>query len=463
MKQYPYVYFLGIGGIGMSALARWFNQQGAQVFGYDRAATALTDQLTLEGITIHFEDAVEAIPHKILHHKPQSLVVYTSAISKHQPILAYLQANNYTVCKRAEVLGLITQQHFTLAIAGTHGKTTTTSLAAHVLHQAGRNLTAFLGGVAKNYGSNLVINGEGNKGTMVVIEADEFDRFFLHLHPDIAIVTTVDPDHLDTYQDSQAFEQSFCDFIHKVPQQGQAIVHQEVAKNLLARGCKPELVQYALLEAPIRAENVYISHGCFVFDYISESVTIKDIHLAAPGYHNVENALAVITACLSIGLEPAVIRQGVNTFQGVKRRFDYIIQREDLVFLDDYGHHPVEIAALLRTIRQVYPGKKVTVVFRPNLYTRTRDFADGFAQALSLADQVFLLDIYPDREEPIEGVSSALIFDQMELEQKYLCTKEDLIDRLAAHGKPEVIVNLGSGGTSQFILPIKEFLLHHWG
>lgn len=439
----------------MSALARWFNQQGVRVFGYDRAATGLTALLIQEGMVIHFEDQVAAIPHEILENKEKSLVVYTPAIPSHQAILSYLNANNYAIYKRAAVLGMITQQYFTVAIAGTHGKTTTSSLMAHVLYSAGKNVTAFLGGIAKGYDSNLVIRGKGDKDTIVVIEADEFDRLFLQLHPDIAIVTTVDPDHLDTYGDAQGVEAGFCDFIHRVPKQGQAIVHQEAAKKLWA----PMMVQYALAGAAIRAENIHISKGRFCFDYVGKDVAIRDIHLSVPGYHNVENALAVITACLLIGLDPAVIRQGITTFQGVKRRFDHIIQREDLIFLDDYAHHPVALAALFGTIRQVYPGKKITAVFRPNLYTRTRDLASGFAQSLSLADRVFLLDIYPDREEPIEGVTSALIFDQLELEQKYLCTKDDLIDRLAEHGKPEVIVNIGSGGTSQFVQPIKDFLI----
>ena len=463
MKQYTHVYLLGIGGIGMSALARWFCQENIQVFGYDRASSALTDQLIQEGMSIHFEDDIATIPPAIINNQSTTLVVYSAAIPSHQPLLAYLQANNYQVWKRAAVLGKITQQYYTLAIAGTHGKTTTTALAAHVLYSAGKNITAFLGGIAKNYQSNLIIRGKANQDKIIVIEADEFDRFFLALHPDIAIVTTANPDHLDTYTNQQGVGQGFTAFLDKIPSQGLAILHEQVAKQLLPEPVhQPPMISYALATGQVHAANIHIHQGSFCFDYISDAVTIKDICLSIPGTHNIENALAVITACLFLGIDPAAIRNGMNSFQGVKRRFDLIIEQKDLVFLDDYGHHPVEIAALLKTIRQVYQGRQIAVVFRPNLYTRTRDLAHEFAKSLGLADCVFLLDIYPDRESPIQGVSAALIFDQLDLRHKYLCTQEDLLDCLAAYGKPEVMVNLGSGGTSQLIQPIKEFLLRNW-
>ena len=462
IKKYAYAYFIGIGGVGMSALARWFYQQKIIVFGYDRATTALTTLLIQEGIQIHFEDRVAAIPNEILQHKDKSLVVYTSAIPKHQAILSYLYANNYAIYKRGEILGMITQQYFTIAIAGTHGKTTTSSLMAHVLYSAGKNVTAFLGGIAKNYGSNLVMQERADQDKIIVIEADEFDRFFLQLHPDVAIVTTVDPDHLDTYGDAKQFELGFYDFIHRVPKEGKIIAQQAATKKLGAHGYVPQIAHYALSGAPIQATNIHISNGLFYFDYVSKNVTIKDIQLSIPGYHHVENALGVITACLYIGLSPTTIHQGFHTFQGVRRRFELIIQREELVFIDDYGHHPVEVAALLKTIRALYPNKKITVVFRPNLYTRTKDFANEFARSLSLANQVFLLDIYPDREQLLEGVTSALIFDQMLLKDKYLCTQQDLVAQLTMHAKPEVIVSLGSGGTSQIVRTIKNFLLKNW-
>jgi UDP-N-acetylmuramate--alanine ligase len=463
MRDYKYVYLIGIGGIGMSAVARWFNAQSIQVFGYDRASSALTDRLTQEGIKIHFEDRVDAMPEEIIHHREQSLIVYTPAISSKNRVLSHLKANNYTLCKRAEILSILTQDRLTLAVAGTHGKTTTSSLAAHILYSAGKNMVAFLGGIVKGYESNLLVTDNTNKDTIVVIEADEFDRSFLHLHPQVAIVTTVDPDHLDTYGDEPGFQEAFKAFIALVPPTGKAIVHQIAAQQLRIDENDSHVVRYALTDAAVSAENVYIKEGNFYFDYVSKEVTMKNLQLTVPGYHNVENAVAVITACLILGLDTESIRRGMATFQGIKRRFDYIIRNEQLIFLDDYAHHPVEMTALLQTIRALYPDKKVTAIFRPNLYTRTRDLAGEFAQSLDLADQVFLLDIHGDREEPIEGVTSACIFDRMALDKKSMCNKENLIDALGQHGQPDIVVMIGSGGTSSFVTMIKEFLLRHWG
>ena len=463
MKDYKYVYLIGIGGIGMSAVARWFNAQAIQVFGYDRTASALTNQLTKEGITIHFEEHIDAIPTQIIAHKAQSLVIYTPAISPNNHLLAHLRANGYVVRKRAEVLGKLTQGHQTLAIAGTHGKTTTSALAAHILYNAGKNMVAFLGGIAKGYASNLLINRQTNKNAIMVIEADEFDRFFLHLRPHLAIVTTVDPDHLDTYGHEQGFQEAFKSFIALVPPTGKAIIHKKAAQQLSVEEKYPNIVHYALLDAAISAENVSIKEGNFYFDYVSEEVIIRNIQLTVPGYHNIENALAVITACLTLGLDAENIRQGMASFRGIKRRFDYVIRNKQLIFLDDYAHHPVEITALLQAIRTLHADKQITAVFRPNLYTRTRDLASEFAQSLDLADQVFLLDIYPDRETPIEGVTSACIFDQMTLEKKWMCNKENLLDILAQQGKPDIMVMVGSGGTSSFVALIKNFLLTRWG
>ena len=462
MKDYKYVYLLGIGGIGMSAIARWFNAQALQVFGYDRASTALTDELIREGVQLHFEDHVKAIPTEIVRHKEQSLIVYTPAIAANNPLLTYLKAGNYTVYKRAAVLGLITQSHRTLAVAGTHGKTITSSLAAHLLYSAGKNMVGFLGGIAKGYAASLIVSGPTNKDTIMVIEADEFDRSFLHVQPHLAIVTTVDPDHLDTYGDAQGVSDAFKEFIALVPPAGKAIVHQNAAQQLRLPAAAPNIVHYALTEAPVSAANVCIKKGDFYFDYVSDVVTIRNLRLAIPGYHNVENALAVITACLDLGLDAATIRRGMATFQGVRQRFDYIIRTEQLVFLHDFAHHPVEITVLLRAIRVLYPDRKLTAIFRPHLYTRTRDFAGAFAQSLALADQVFLLDIYPAREEPIKGVSSACIFDQMPLDQKFMCTQENLLDALAQHsGKPEVVALIGAGGIGSLIPLLKDFLLAH--
>jgi UDP-N-acetylmuramate--alanine ligase len=321
----------------------------------------------------------------------------------------------------------------------------------------------FVGDIAKGYASNLLIRGPVNQDTIMVIEADEFDRFFLHLQPHLAIVTTVDPDHLDTYGDEQGFREAFKAFIALVPPAGKVIVHQRAAQQLHIDEDDPSIVRYALADAAVSAENVCIKEGDFYFDYVSKETKIRDIRLTVPGYHNVENALAVITACLTLGLDAESIRRGMDTFQGVKRRFDYVIRNEKLIFLDDFAHHPAEITSLLRAIRALYPDKKITAVFRPHLYTRTRDLASEFAKSLDLADWVFLLDIYPAREEPIEGVTSACIFDRMTLEKKKMCNEENLIDALSQHGKPDIIVMIGAGGTSSFVALIKNFLLAQWG
>ncbi|MCU0318383.1 MAG: UDP-N-acetylmuramate--L-alanine ligase [Amoebophilaceae bacterium] len=463
MKNYQYVYLIGVGGIGMSAIARWFNTQSIQVFGYDQAASALTDQLIKEGIGVHFQDCIDAIPKEVTHHKHQSLIVYTPAISSKNRVLNHLIANQYTVHKRAEVLEMLTQHHPTLAVAGTHGKTMTSSLAAHILYSAGKNLIAFLGGIARGYESNLLINGTIKEDTLVVIEADEFDRSFLHLRPRWAIVTTIDPDHLDTYGDEQELKKAFESFIKLVPPSGKVIVHQQVARQLHAdKSDVNRITDYALTDATVRAEHVCIRENDFYFDYVGEGVKIRDVRLAVPGYHQVENALAVMTACLSWGLDAKAIRRGMATFQGVKRRFEYVIRTEQIIFLDDYAHHPVEITTLLQTIRALYPDKQITTVFQPHLYTRTQALASEFARSLDLADRVFLLDIYPAREAPIEGITSACIFDQMVLDQKWMSTKEGIIDMLAQYNPPEIIVTVGAGDISDLIPSMKHFLLTHW-
>ena len=465
MRYYPYVYVLGIGGSGMSAIARWFATKGTQVFGHDIASSTLTDQLFQEGIHIHFEASEKDIPLPVLKNKQDSLVVYTPSISVKNPIWQYLVSNGYTLCKRGDVLSMLTESYYTLAIAGTHGKTTSTSLAAHIFYYAEKNITAFLGGISKNYHTNFITNNNTRPDPTIVIEADEFDRFFLKLHPNIAIVTTVDPDHLDTYGDINNFEKGFRQFLDKLPQEGLAILHQNVAEKLLnnSYSFQAQVITYALQNASICTANLYIdASGHFCFDYISEKITIKDIRLKVPGYHNVENALAVITACLHRDIAPEIIREAINTFQGTDRRFDIILQNNDIIFLDDYGHHPVEITVLINTIRKLYPAKNISIIFRPNQYSRTKDFLTETAESLSLADRIFILDIYSDREDPIEGISSQTILDKMSLNCKYLCNKDNLIGYLQQAGKLEVIVNLGAGDAEDFIQPVKEFLLKNY-
>jgi len=462
MKNYPYVYLLGVGGIGMSALARWFNTQSIQVFGYDRTSSALTDQLIQEGISIHFEDRIEAIPIPIIDHRAQSLVVYTPAISSSNRLLNHLITENYVVHKRAEVLGMITRNHRTLAIAGTHGKTITSALAAHTLHQAGKKIVAFLGGIATGYTSNLLIKGPIDQDTIIIVEADEFDRSFLHLQPHWAIVTTIDPDHLDVYGDIKRHQEAFKSFVSLVPPlYGKAIMHRNVTQQLALEEDHVRIICYSLNGTTIRAENVRIQQGSFYFDYVDHETRIHDIQLTMPGYHHIENALAVITICLILGLDIGSIRRGIATFKGVQRRFEYVMRTEQMIFLDDYAHHPAEITALLQTIRALYPEKEITIVFQPHLYTRTQALASEFAQSLDLADRVFLLDIYPARELPIKGVTSACIFDQITLEKKWMCTPENLVVMLNQQSQPEILVTAGAGNISNLIPAIKQSLLAH--
>ena len=462
MKDYKYVYLIGIGGSGMSAIARWFNTQSVKVFGYDRDSTPLTDQLRQEGMQIHFEDRVEAIPAVIRAHKEETLIVYTPAVNSQNQLLSHLKSNHYKVLKRAEVLALLTKHHRTIAVAGTHGKTTTTALLAHLLYTAGENMVAFIGGIAKGYGSNLIMN-IFREDPIMVIEADEFDRSFLHLQPHIVIVTTVDPDHLDTYGSAQNLQEAFKEFIQRVPPTGKAIVHQEAIHQLQLPYETPNLVPYALKCAEVSTTAIRIWKENFHFDYIGEHTRMINVRSTLLGDYNLENTLAAITACRALGIEPKEIRKGLVTFQGIERRFDYIIRTEKLVFIDDFAHHPVEIDALLKAIRKLYRTEKLTAIFRPHLYTRTRDFAREFAQSLDQADQVFLLDIYPAREEPIEGVTSACIFDQMALDQKFMCTQENLLDTLAQQDSTEVVALIGAGGIAHLIPSIKNFLLTHWG
>ncbi|MCG8341168.1 MAG: UDP-N-acetylmuramate--L-alanine ligase [Cytophagales bacterium] len=460
MKQYSYIYLLGVGGIGMSALARWFKRQNAQVFGYDRTATALTAQLIQEGIAIHFEDRVELIPKEVLHNRTESLIIYTPALSSNHQLLNYLRKNNYLIYKRSAVLGILTQTNFTIAVAGTHGKTTTSSMIAHLLYAAGKNMIAFLGGLLQGYDSNLLMRGKTTDAPILVVEADEFDQSFLRLHPNWSVITSVEADHLAIYRGKQAVEENFSAFAERVPADGKLIIQQEVATKLLAQAkTATSVAQYALAGSDIRAENMRLEEAYVCFDYISKTQVIRGIKLAMPGYHNVENALAAITVCLALGLEVDLIRQGLTTFQGVQRRFEYIIQRKALVFIDDYAHHPTEITALLRSIRALYPSRKLTAIFQPHLYSRTRDFASGFAQSLCLADEVILLPIYPAREAPMAGVSSQCIFDQMPITRKFLCEKDNLLDLLKRAATLEVLVTIGAGDIDKLVAPIKACLL----
>lgn len=459
INKYDNVYFLGIGGIGMSALARWFLKKGLRVSGYDRTATAITNDLQKEGMRIHFEDDVANIPAEVISGKEKTLVVFTPAIPADHREYTYLKAQGYEILKRSEILGRITHNFRTIAVAGTHGKTTTSSMIAHILKSARVNMMGFLGGITSNYESNLVMEGEVNPGTIMVVEADEFDRSFLRLFPHTAVVTSADPDHLDIYGNHQNMLGSFRDFIRQINSDGMLIIHQSVDALLTAGIQVNHKITYGTSRGQFFAGNITVlpgQEGFFQFDLCGFDITHR-ITLGVPGFHNVENAVAAAVACYYNGVSLEAIKSALASFTGVKRRFEFVVKTNKVVFVDDYAHHPTEIEAFLQSMRSMYPGRKLTVVFQPHLYTRTRDFADGFAKSLSLADEVLLMDIYPARELPIPGVDSDLIFKHVTSKNKERCTKRDLLDKLKSRDV-EVLTTVGAGDIDTFVQPIKELL-----
>jgi len=449
------VYFIGIGGIGMSALARFFNSKGIKVSGYDRTETTLTKQLEAEGISVHYAENMDLIS------KNADLVVYTPAIPEnHQELLFYRQ-NGYTIMKRSDVLQMITKSSFNICIAGTHGKTTITTMIAHLLRDSGYGCNAFLGGVSVNYGTNFWSSDKN----VCVIEADEYDRRFLKLSPDVAVVSAMDPDHLDIYGNAEAMEQAFIDFSTKL-RPGGLLVSKFGLKR--ARDLKAgNHLSYSLQNesADAYAENITMKNGNYKFDVIVKANKIESLVLHMGGMHNVENAVAAITVASSLEIETDRIKDAVQSFKGVKRRFEYIIKNERIVFIDDYAHHPEELRALIHGAKTLFREKKCTIVFQPHLYTRTRDLASGFAEVLDMADEIILLPIYPARELPIEGVGSEMILNKMKNENKLVMTKEELMSwignkylRNINKEFGEVLVTAGAGDIDMMVEPIQEIL-----
>lgn len=454
------VYFLGIGGIGMSAIARWFNHIGIPVFGYDKTESPLTNLLAQEGMRITYEDEVENIFSKVKTHPEQTLIVWTPAIPKDSRQLAYFRDNGFTLKKRSEVLGIITQSMYTVAVAGTHGKTTTSSMIAHLLKSAGKNIVAFLGGVTQNYENNLILNeGQGkDQPVVMVVEADEFDRSFLQLHPNIGIVTSVDPDHLDIYGDAQHLTEGFREFIGLIDKSGKLFIQKGALEKLDRSGFGDlSKTEYGIKDSEIFAEKVKPGIASFSFDFVSPSKQIPGLTLNVPGFHNVENSLVAIAIALHLGLSDQEIKEGLLSYKGVKRRFEIIHQDDDKVYIDDYAHHPEEIRAFLSSIKAMYPKHKLTVIFQPHLFTRTKDFALGFSQSLSIADEVVLLDIYPARELPIVGVSSEMLLKDITAPQKSVQQKENLLDYLEA-SSPQVLVTIGAGDIDRLVTPISNWI-----
>lgn len=439
------VYLIGIGGIGMSALARYFHKRGCSVEGYDRTQTPLTDSLREESIEVTYVDSVDEISPAFRTDDPSALIIYTPAIPGSSAILNYFRSKGAILKKRSEVLGIISRGMYTVAVAGTHGKTTTSTLIAHILTHSNFGCTAFLGGISSNYDTNVLF-GTNN---VVVVEADEYDRSFLTLHPDVAVVTSMDADHLDIYGSADKVNESFRMFAGQIKENGKLI-----CKNGLA--LDGGISYSASGDAVARAVNVRIENGCFVFDFINDELEIKDIQMPLPGLHNVENAVGAIQAALLLSISPQKIKAAIAAFKGVKRRFEYIV-RGTSIYIDDYAHHPEELRACLSAARQLYPDKKLTVIFQPHLYSRTRDFAEGFAEVLSIADELILLDIYPARELPIPGVSSAIIFDRVSSSFKKQCSKEEALV-LVESKRPELLLTAGAGDIDTMVEPLKKIL-----
>lgn len=447
------VYFIGAGGIGMSALVRYFLSKGKKVGGYDRTPSELTEKLIEEGADIHYEENIELIPEEC-KCKESTLVIFTPAIPQEHKELVFFRENGFEILKRAQVLGMITHTEKGLCVAGTHGKTTTSTMTAHLLHQSHVGCNAFLGGISKNYKTNLLLS---ETSEYVVIEADEFDRSFHWLTPFATIVTAVDSDHLDIYGTREAYLESFNKYTSLITPDGYLIVKKGIELSpRVKEGVK--IFTYGIGEGDFRAENIRIGNGEIIFDYISPLGNINDIQLGVPVYVNIENGVAAMALAQIAGVNDEEIKKAMPTFGGVDRRFDFKIKKENLVFLSDYAHHPAEIKQSISSIKALYPGKKVTVVFQPHLYTRTRDFYKEFAASLSLADEVILLDIYPARELPINGVTSQLIFDCLENKASaIMCKKEELTDIITKR-KIEVLITLGAGDIDNMVPQIYNIL-----
>jgi UDP-N-acetylmuramate--alanine ligase len=456
LLDHKLVYFLGIGGIGMSALARYFNHYNLHVAGYDKTPTSLTSELQEEGIECHFDENPEYLEHLLADYKKEEvLIVYTPAVPKEHAEYVYLQKHGYFIKKRAEVLGEITRQFKTIAVAGTHGKTTTSSLVAHILKVSNFNVYAFLGGITKNYNTNLLLgsaNGSGEK-TYVVVEADEYDRSFLTLHPYIGVITSVDADHLDIYGDVSFMHESYTLFAGQVTQE---LIVKKSVDNTLALKAKRHT--YAVnLEADFCAENIEIRDADFYFDVKSSLSSFDHALLGIPGVHNIENATAAIAVAQLLKIDNETIKKALKSFGGVKRRFDYHVKTKEVVYIDDYAHHPEELKAAIGAAKALYPNKKVTGIFQPHLFTRTRDFAEGFAESLDMLDECILLDIYPARELPIPGITSEMLLGKMNSKNKRLVKKNEVLDFLKMHDS-EVLMTLGAGDIDTLVEPIERLL-----
>ncbi|MFO0356890.1 MAG: UDP-N-acetylmuramate--L-alanine ligase [Sphingobacteriaceae bacterium] len=454
--DYKLYYFLGVGGIGMSALARYFNHYKKTVAGYDKTRTNLTSKLEEEGISCHYSEDVEQL--KLLlskFKKEEVLVVYTPAVPLNHSEYIFLKENGFQILKRSAVLGEITKQFKTIAIAGTHGKTTTTTMVSHILKSSGVNCFSFMGGISKNYETNLLLGDPSKSETYVVVEADEYDRSFLTLHPYLSVITSCDADHLDIYGNAQFVKESYELFAKQIQKDGLLIVNKNVDNDLSLPSNK---VVYSLnLNTNYVAENVRFIENEAFYNVKSPIEDLNDVCLGITGMHNVENSLAAIAIAQKLGLKGDQIKDALRSFSGVKRRFDYRVKSAKTIFIDDYAHHPEELKATISSVKRIYPGKKVTGIFQPHLFSRTRDFADGFAESLSLLDEVILLEIYPARELPIEGVNSTMLLNKVSKSDKKLLSKDDLLKHIQQN-EFEIIVTLGAGDIDTLVLPIENLI-----
>lgn len=454
MNNLKSIYFIGAGGIGMSAILRYFLQKGYNVGGYDKTPSDLTEQLIKEGALIHYADSVDTIP-QCFKEKESTLIVYTPAIPSDHSELCYFRSNGFEIQKRAQVLGLLTNQHKGLCVAGTHGKTTTSTMAAHLLHQSHIDCNAFLGGISKNYGTNYILS---DKSDFVVIEADEFDRSFHHLRPFMSVITATDPDHLDIYGTKEAYLESFSHYTTLIQPGGALIIHKGLEmKANVQEGVK--VYEYSRNEGDFHAENIRIGGGEITFDFVTPNSTICDIQLGVPVSINIDNGIAAMALAWLNGVTEDEIREGMKTFGGVDRRFDFKVKNDRVVYLSDYAHHPNEIEQSVKSIRDIYQDKKIAAIFQPHLYTRTRDFYHEFAKSLSLLDEVILCEIYPARELPIEGVTSKLIYDELRPGiSKKLINKSDVMEYVKS-GDFDVLITLGAGDIENYVPQITAELL----
>lgn len=456
-KDIHIVYFLGVGGIGMSALARYYLAQDCTVYGYDKTKTELTQQLEDEGIIIHYEEDVELLESLFSVNKNKNLICYTPAIPSDNKEMVYFKENGFKLNKRSEVLGLITQNYFTIAVAGTHGKTTTSSIVAHILNEAGIKCIAFLGGISLNFNSNLLLN---ENAKTVVVEADEYDRSFLTLSPDVALITSLDADHLDIYGDNSEMKKAYKEFVERIKPNGNLIIKSEYVETF-SDVEDIEISTYSLKEeANTFASQLNVYDGAYYANIESFSSSVYDVEIGLPGIHNVENSLGAFAIAQTLGIDEGDIKSALKSYKGVKRRFEYHIKTPNLVYIDDYAHHPSELKVCIESVKELYPQKNITGIFQPHLYTRTRDFIDGFAESLSLLDELILLEIYPAREEPIPGITSQLIADKASIENKTVISKDNLVEYL--NGRHiEVLLTLGAGDIDTLVIPIKEMLQIH--